>query len=73
MSTKTDKALERLGDLASGTTALENQAAKAKAKRDQAIVRAQAAGATYPQIAAAAGITRDRVAQIIARSKRDAK
>lgn len=62
----TDTALGVLRDLSDATREQEAKAAARKAQRDDALVAAQRAGATYPQMAGAAGLTRDRVAQVLA-------
>lgn len=64
--TMTDAALATLTTLADETRAAEQAARDRKAARDQALVEAQRAGATYPQMARAASLTRDRVAQVLA-------
>ena len=51
-----------------GTT--ETRATAAKAERDQLILAAQQAGATYPELATATGLTADRVKQVLAAQRR---
>lgn len=65
----TTEALDAVATLAEQTRQREADAAARKAERDAALVRAQRAGATYPQMASAAGLTRDRVAQVLARKR----
>lgn len=62
----TTDALDAVATLAEQTRQAEQAAAARKAARDDALVKAQKAGATYPQMASAARITRDRVAQVLA-------
>lgn len=65
----TQEALAELDRAASKYREAERRAVAAKARRDDAMVAAQAAGATYPQMAAAAAVSRDRVAQVLARKR----
>lgn len=51
---------------------LEDRATKAASDRDSAVFRAQQAGATYPEIQAATGLSPARVAQVL-RRQRDAQ
>lgn len=67
---------DKAAALAAVTTAAENvrrledQVAGAKAQRDRTILTAQQAGATYPELAAASGLTRDRVSQVLQQQRR---
>lgn len=67
--TTTQEALAALEAAAEQYRQDERQAVRQKSKRDDAMVAAQSAGATYPQMAAVAGISRDRVAQVLARKR----
>lgn len=67
----TTEALTEVQEQATLTRELEQAAADRKAARDRAILEAQKAGATYPQLSLATGLTRDRVAQVLAKLKRD--
>lgn len=42
----------------------------AKAARNTAILEAQEAGATYPVLAEASGLTRDRISQVLTATRR---
>lgn len=65
----TAQALAVLSERASEYRAAEAKAREAKAARDAALVSAQAAGATYPQMASASALSRDRVAQVLAKER----
>lgn len=63
------EALAVLTEHADAYRAAEAKATEAKAARDAALVSAQAAGATYPQMASASSLSRDRVAQVLAKER----
>lgn len=65
----TTEALERLSTAAREFREQDAAAQARKAARDDLLVAAQRAGATYPQMAAAASLSRDRVAQVLARKR----
>lgn len=67
----TDTALATLTEAADQFRAAEAEAQRRKAARDDALVAAQAAGATYPQMAKASSLSRDRVAQVLARKRQE--
>lgn len=69
-SMSTTEALEVVQEHATAVRDLEREAAERLAARDRAILEAQKAGATYPQLSLATGLTRDRVAQVLAKLKR---
>lgn len=68
MSTTTNKAAS-LAAVTRASRALgvaQDRAAARQAERDAMILSAQRAGATYPELAKAAGLTRDRIRQVLA-------
>lgn len=72
--TDTDKAQAKaradLDRAATKATVAVQRANAARADRDAAIVSAQEAGLTYPQIAELAGVSYDRVKQVLADARR---
>lgn len=51
---------------ATRTRTAEVKAARMKGERDGLIHQAQLAGATYPELATATGLTQDRIKQVLA-------
>lgn len=62
--------LKYAGTAATRTRTAEARAARMKSERDALILSAQQAGATYPQLAQATGLTADRVKQVLAAQRR---
>lgn len=71
MATRKEQALARITKAAKAAKAAEQQAAKAQEVRDRAILSARLVTdpASYQEIADAAGITKDRVSQILGRQR----
>lgn len=65
-----DTALKRVAATSAATRKAESRLKDLKEARDQAMFDAQAThGATYPELAQASSLTRDRVSQVLAKER----